>query len=87
MRGSAGSAYRLGVQEGKVMPLLFLPPFRTEVRRGRLRRNKSGAKGGAKMPTSTAGSAGGGGQKNEAGIEKLLVLLSSVVFGGTPLSL
>lgn len=27
------------------------------------------------------------GQKNEAGVEKLLVLRSSVVFGGTPLSL
>lgn len=41
-----------------------------------------------KMPTSTAGSAGGGRKmKWGGGVEKLPVLLSSVVFGGTPLSL
>lgn len=70
-----------------MMPLLFLPPFRTEVRRGRLRRNKSGAEGGAK-DADVDGRLGWRGQKNEVGgVEKLPVLLSSVVFGGTPLSL
>lgn len=64
MRGSADSAYRLGVQEGRMIPLLFLPPFLTEVRRGRLWRNKSGEKKRRKN-ADVDGRLGWWGEKNE----------------------
>lgn len=71
-----------------MMPLLFLPPFRTEVKRGRMWRNKSVEK---RRQAPTAGRAGRGGSRKERVPErrsrKAPAMLSSVVFGGTPLSL